>query len=184
MEKTMIFGHVSPCCLFWDMDVVRTLGHLNENMHYCMDLEYWFRYLEKYGTNRFKYINKNLAFFRLHKQSKTVRERNKFDLERLALQLSILKSINGDNWIASRLNKMIPSQSYYRSWHFPQLNKHALAAHLTRDAVERFFEHMSFAEFLKLYFKSIFSMPFGLEWRHYLLPMRRLKWYFIHPYDG
>ena len=183
LEKTMIFGHVSPCCLYWNLRIVHSIGWFNENMHYCMDLEFWYRYLESYGLTKFKYINENLAFFRLHSQSKTVTKRRCFDIERLALQLSILDSINENKWIANRLYGLVPNHIYNRSWHFPKLNKDTFVAHLTRDAVERYFEHISFTEFLKLYFKSIISMPLSLEWRHYLLPIRRLKWYFIHPYD-
>ena len=58
------------------MDNMNELGRFKENLHYCFDQEYMMRYLLRY--NKVGYLEDVLAYFRLHAESKSVSQAEKF----------------------------------------------------------------------------------------------------------
>ena len=58
------------------MDKMKEIGKFKENLHYCFDQEYMMRYLLKY--NRVIYLEDVLAYFRIHSDSKSVSQAEKF----------------------------------------------------------------------------------------------------------
>lgn len=57
---------------FWRCELFSRTGMLNEELHYGMDYELWFRFLKAGG--RFEHIPKTFANFRRHSSSKSVQE--------------------------------------------------------------------------------------------------------------
>ncbi|MBX2974063.1 MAG: glycosyltransferase [Flavobacteriales bacterium] len=70
---------------FFSMAAVRTVGGLDEALHYCMDLDLWWRVLFAFGTERMKLVPAELAIFRLQPESKTSTGNSGFVLETAAL---------------------------------------------------------------------------------------------------
>ena len=70
---------------FYRMDAVRSVGGVDEVLHYAMDLELWWRILFKYGTAAMRFVPVDLAVFRLHDESKTVKEQHAFQTETAAI---------------------------------------------------------------------------------------------------
>ena len=70
-EQTMVAQKNDQHGMFYRLGVIKELGGINENLHYVMDLELWFRYLVARGIHKFVFINELLAHFRIHPQSKT-----------------------------------------------------------------------------------------------------------------
>lgn len=62
--------------VFFRRSIFDKIGYLNESFHYAMDLEFWLR-MAKNKINM-KKINRTLAYFREHGESKTVSLANKF----------------------------------------------------------------------------------------------------------
>lgn len=62
-------------------DLVRQLGGFDSAFHYKFDWEFAIRYLERWP--RIGYVDSNLAFFRLHADSKTVSNGEEFGAEEL-----------------------------------------------------------------------------------------------------
>ena len=56
---------------FYRTTIVRSLGGINEYLHYCMDMELWFRYLIKYGQKNVKQVDDLLSRFLVHAEAKT-----------------------------------------------------------------------------------------------------------------
>jgi len=54
---------------FWKRSVIEDIGLLNESLHLVMDLDLFLRIGKKY---EFKYLNKNLSYFRYYKDNKTL----------------------------------------------------------------------------------------------------------------
>lgn len=61
---------------FWRRSVIEQIGLFDESLHYAMDRDYWLRAAA--AGFKFQYINKNLAAFRFHEDSKTVSQGGKF----------------------------------------------------------------------------------------------------------
>ncbi|MFT4802865.1 MAG: glycosyltransferase involved in cell wall biosynthesis [Psychroserpens sp.] len=84
-------GIIDQPTTFWKMDVINQLGELPESLHYTMDSYWWTKYLLMYGVQNVKRFDDILTNFRLHKQSKTILNQNKFDSNRFAIRLALAK---------------------------------------------------------------------------------------------
>jgi len=56
---------------FYRMEAVRAVGGIDTALHYCMDLDLWWRVLLAYGPEHVRTIGHDLAVFRLQPGSKT-----------------------------------------------------------------------------------------------------------------
>ena len=67
---------------FFTKRIFEKVGPLDESLHYCMDLDFWFRV---FAAGKAKYLPYTLAAFRLWPGSKTSTSQNKFAVERKLL---------------------------------------------------------------------------------------------------
>lgn len=80
---------------FFKTNVVRELGPLNNRLHYCMDLEWWMKYLVLYKHNHIAFTTELLVNFREHNTSKTVAHSHKFVQDKCLLLTGILSKKRG-----------------------------------------------------------------------------------------
>lgn len=64
--------------VFWRRKVYDEIGNLNEELHYCMDVDYFSRAAK---TFKFARIPKVLGSFRVHNNSKTQQKNNKIKID-------------------------------------------------------------------------------------------------------
>lgn len=104
IEQTMVMGSFNQQGMFYKLSCIRALGGINENLHYVMDLELFFRYLLSFGIHRIFITEKLFGHFRLHTTSKTVAEDEKFAIEKFNL-FSYLLSIERENCFQNYFKK-------------------------------------------------------------------------------
>lgn len=175
LERTLINGYVSPCCTFWRLEVVRRLNGFDERLHYCMDLELWYKYLEQSGTAGLKFIEANLAFFRRHAKAKSTEKFIYFYHERHNLQHSILLSHQPGHFWLTYLEQMDIGFHYQRRWQFKDLNAHLFAAYSMQDMLYYFSLRFKITEFLSLFFHSLYIRPHARPLKYYFLPFKRFQ---------
>lgn len=82
--STWMFAHGRFCPLqptvFWRRRVFEIVGELNEQLHYCMDVDYFARIVNKGFT--FARIPELIGQFRIHNQSKTQNSTNEKKVSR------------------------------------------------------------------------------------------------------
>jgi glycosyltransferase involved in cell wall biosynthesis len=110
LEESIALVAVNQPSTFFRLDVLKSLGELDESLNYLMDQDIWKKYLFKYGQDRIKIIDKVLVSFRYHKGSKT--SQYKFINEYMGIyysiagkagmakQMKILKEIYGKDIIS------------------------------------------------------------------------------------
>lgn len=81
LAKTVGWARVDQPETFFRTKAFRSIGLLNENLHYVMDREWWIRYLLRYGLNGIKCVDDVLVNFRLHANSKTSAKGEAFEAE-------------------------------------------------------------------------------------------------------
>lgn len=88
----------APCInqqsTFYRMDVVRAAEGVDEALHYTMDLELWWRILFANGSEHLRFIPQDLAVFRFHADSKTVKDQHHFQEETAAILHQLAKATN------------------------------------------------------------------------------------------
>lgn len=110
IAKTMGRARIDQPEAYFRKSCIDTLAPLNENLHYLMDRDLWFRYLNQYGLDGIQRINHVLVNFRLHADSKTVAHQSDFNQERNSYYHSLAES-GGYNRIAatiSDIDEIIP----------------------------------------------------------------------------
>lgn len=91
IEKMISTSFISQPCTFYRMEVIQRLGGLNNELHYCMDAEWWVRYLLLYGTEGICKTDDILANYRHHASSKTESQPEVFGGDLNAIKYAILK---------------------------------------------------------------------------------------------
>jgi glycosyltransferase involved in cell wall biosynthesis len=85
---------IAPCInqqsTFYRMDAVRAANGVDQALRYVMDLELWWRILFANGTKHVRYVEQDLAIFRLHAASKTVKDQPFFQNETAAVLRTML----------------------------------------------------------------------------------------------
>ena len=81
-EITLGYGQVNQPGMFYNLNAIRKFLPLNEELHMCMDLDLWMKYLVQYGQEQILETNYCLAGFRFHDLSKTMSQKNPFRKER------------------------------------------------------------------------------------------------------
>lgn len=87
LEESIALVAVNQPSTFYRLDVLKSLGELDERLNYLMDQDIWKKYLFKFGQDRIKIIDKVLVSFRYHKGSKT--SQYKFINEHIGIYYSI-----------------------------------------------------------------------------------------------
>jgi glycosyltransferase involved in cell wall biosynthesis len=90
-ENTFAFGQVNQPAMFYRTEAVKKIGYLNESLHYCMDVDWWLKYLLNYDLTTIAESNSIWAKFRLHDESKTVSNLSAFKKEKYKIYKTIFQ---------------------------------------------------------------------------------------------
>lgn len=82
LAKTIGLARIDQPEHWWRKSVIDKIEPLNENLHYTMDRDWWIKYLLVFGLKGIEKRDYVLSNFRLHGDSKTVSEREAFNVER------------------------------------------------------------------------------------------------------
>jgi glycosyltransferase involved in cell wall biosynthesis len=167
LETTIGFGQVNQPAMFYRTEIFRELGPVNENLHMCMDLDIWLRFLLCYGLNGIFQSEINWAAFRFHSHSKTVSYEKGFYPEKNAIYEELLNETKSDKQYSSALNlKSYPVQQYHN------LKKIASAYHLWM--ADEFSINLKNKDAKKHFSKThFFSVPISQK-RRFLAVKKRL----------
>lgn len=72
VEATLGNYSMGQPSVFYRTSVAKKLNGLNEDLHYCMDMDFWFRFLIKFGQENIAQTNCVLSKFLVHSDSKSV----------------------------------------------------------------------------------------------------------------
>ncbi len=122
-EQTFALGQVNQPAMYYKADVLKKIGNLNENLHYCMDVELWLRYILNYGIGNIRQLNEIVAEFLFHPDSKTVSKPQNFEKERHAIYNGIFNHYLGKRQESVMVNlpvlpliNMNEALNYYQLW--------------------------------------------------------------------
>ena len=100
VEQTMVEQRINQPAMFYRKEIIDSLGGINTNLHYTMDLELWWRYLASFGLPRIKLSDKVLAHFRIHDHSKTGVHEQRFRDEEASIWHHLLKQLGfSRSWV-------------------------------------------------------------------------------------
>jgi glycosyltransferase involved in cell wall biosynthesis len=81
LAKTIGWARIDQPETFFRSAAIKKMGLLNTRLHYLMDRDWWVKYLFLYGLEGIVQIPDVLVNFRLHNTSKTISQREQFQIE-------------------------------------------------------------------------------------------------------
>ncbi len=91
LEATLGNYSMGQPSLFYRTSVVKKLGNLNTSLHFCMDMELWFRYLLEHGQKEIQTTDSILSKFLVHSDSKSVQSEIEMRSEKYRIYNALLK---------------------------------------------------------------------------------------------
>jgi glycosyltransferase involved in cell wall biosynthesis len=176
LERTLVFGSMSSASMYFKRDKFLEAGPLEQRLHYCFDLEFWCRFIEIHGQECIHFMEQNLAFFRLHPQSKTISSFEKFGEEHYLIMYSILKSFKHYSHQSPAPEALNIAGHHERSWRFSGVNPRRLDAWLIQFMLERFHARLRLSIILRWYGRSLALAPANRGLRFYWVPLRAIRW--------
>ena len=94
VEATLGNYSMGQPSLFYKTSLIKELSGLNENLHYCMDMDLWFRFLINYGQGSISEIDKILSQFLVRSDAKSVANENDMRDEKYGIFRAAFKQFN------------------------------------------------------------------------------------------
>ena len=82
LAKTIGWARTDQPATFYHQSAIERMGQLDTSLHYLMDRDWWIKYLFHFGLENIAIIDKVLVNFRHHQQSKTISQKERFQLDR------------------------------------------------------------------------------------------------------
>jgi glycosyltransferase involved in cell wall biosynthesis len=90
---TLVGRKINQPSTFFRASVMKELG-VDEQFHYTMDLDLWYRYLLRAGQSRILLSDSLFTYFRLHESSKTVSQSPRFEEDVTKVFYNVLYSLD------------------------------------------------------------------------------------------
>jgi glycosyltransferase involved in cell wall biosynthesis len=151
LEEKVFDADMNQPGTFWKLSIIKELNGIVQNLHYCMDLELFHRYIAKKGTKNIVYIEDKLVKFRLHGQSKTVSLLDKFRQECELINISIIQSSGIPAEIMDKIKRSIPNYYYDSIWNLAALNQSKIIVTGIQKIIFNYIELLSYADKIRLF---------------------------------
>lgn len=170
-EKTIIESGMGAA-IFYNLDKVKSLGNINESLHYAMDFDLWYKYLFAYGTSKIKYSNaQTIVHFRLHEKSKSVSLKEKFAIDTNAIHYSISSQVNAPSFLLDFYRNKPKNTKYNMTWNFSKLDPGLLLAYYANKISIEYYTTHNYTDCRKC-LKFAFKNGYPANW-HFII--RSLK---------
>lgn len=125
--------------VFYRTDLVQELGGLNNNLHLCMDMDLWFRFLCQHGTENISITDKVISQFLVHSTAKSSSQSDEMRAEKYGIYKSLLSEETGNEVIDEFLSQFeIPTGIHFETQHLNSIEILSnFAWHLLVDAYEQ-----------------------------------------------
>ncbi|MBI1286897.1 MAG: glycosyltransferase [Flavobacteriales bacterium] len=90
--------------VFYRTETVEQLGDLNENLHLCLDMDLWFRFLLKFGQDHIQTTDTVLSEFLVHKGGKSSSQAEQMRAEKYGIYHALLSNFELPEVIAHFLS--------------------------------------------------------------------------------
>ncbi len=114
VEQTLGNYSMAQPSVFYKTEIIRNLGGLNQDLHLCMDMDLWFRYLLKFGQNSILTTDKILSKFLVSEKSKSSSQKTEMTIEKYGLYRSLFENYELPDILRSFLHQFqIPASITY-----------------------------------------------------------------------
>jgi glycosyltransferase involved in cell wall biosynthesis len=180
LEETMVIGNICQPPTFFKLNILKQLGELSNELHFCMDADLWLRYLSTFGLKNVEKTMGILNVFRVHPQAKSSNKKRIYYTDRFNLLMNLVNNSANSLSFPKRFLKDNSIFTIYFSKKGPlsKIEGKRLLALIAQQLLELYSQFMSWQSFFELYFYSLKQLPNNRNKRFYLLPLIKIKRFF------
>lgn len=181
---TFVGRKINQPSTFFKTSVMKELG-VNEQFHYTMDLDLWYRYLLRAGQSRILLSDSLFTYFRLHEASKSVAQTPRFEGDVRKVFYNVLYSLNLPGAVLDFVRPTVPDAEF-KPMRYPVSIPAGAVSNFVRPFAWSAMQHYNAAGNFPaardcLAAARRFGQPFSLTVarqlvKHYLIPPRMLRW--------
>ena len=160
--------------MFYSFSEILKIGSINENLHHCMDLDLFIRFLILNDSSKIINVEDVFSNFRIHERSKTFNDYYLFNKDRVIVASFIAYNLDQNN---QNLPKCIleMSKSYgVGDWPNMIIKRNEYLGKSIRVILDLMWWRLGIIEFSKLYTRA-FCYDKVLSFRFITLPFRIIK---------
>ncbi len=166
LEKTLVFRDVTQPSTFLNLNLVKEVGGVNEELDYVMDFDLWVKILLIKGQKDILKIDPILANFRLQYESKSVNDYQKFRAEEYALYISIAEQTLPNSSFIKEMKKLTTTVLNKNSWTIlgnfnPAEYEKELKRRFLPILIDRYYQEHNFRFSKKLFKEQIKTFGFS-----------------------
>ncbi|GAB3317700.1 glycosyltransferase family 2 protein [Hymenobacter humi] len=181
---TFIRRKINQPSTFFKASVIKQLG-IDEQFHFTMDLDLWYRYLLRAGQSRIVLSDTLLTYFRLHESSKTVALSPRFEGDVRKVFYNVLYSLNQPDALLAFMRRAVPDADFKPTRYQVGIPVEEISSFIRVNAwaaliyYNEIGDTASARESIKV--ARRYGQPFNLTLtrqfiKHYLLPRRLISW--------
>ncbi len=164
LEIDLLTHYFIQVSTFFKCSIVKELGGVDFNLHFVMDSELWLRYLLKYQYGKIKFIDDQLANYRLHDSSKTVAQQQMFREEMCSIYRYLYIELNfQEEEITLLIGKPLPVGFIPKNYQIAGLSRTKFREYAYWNALGQVGGMQDFRRFLKLLRKVVSFSPLSLS---------------------
>lgn len=127
VEEMIYHAHITQPSTFFKMSIIKRVGPLTSTLHYCMDAQWWVKYLLIHGSSGVVFTEIVLANYRYHEASKTISKSSLFMQDFIQIRHSVMKLFDAPKFMLKFYSKRVPIDS----------NTDLVARHLVHESIRR-----------------------------------------------
>jgi len=125
VEATLGNYSMGQPSVFYKTSLIKELNGLNENLHYCMDMDLWFRFLITNGQGSISEIDETLSRFLVHSDSKSVASANDMRDEKYGIFRALFK----------QFQVPIILESFLSNYQIPNVNESIYVSNMDQEVL-------------------------------------------------
>jgi glycosyltransferase involved in cell wall biosynthesis len=181
---TLLGRKINQPSTFFKASIMKELG-VDEQFHFTMDLELWYRYLLQAGQSRVLISDSLLTYFRLHESSKTVSQQAHFEGDVRKVFYNVLYSLNQPQALLNFIRKSITDPAFTPTHYQVAIPVQAVSSFIRAHAWLGVLHYNELREFASaqecLTVSRAHGQPFDLTFakqvaKLYVLPRKLLNW--------
>lgn len=111
---TLGYGQLNQPAMYYRRDCWTATNFCREDLHLCMDLDLWLRYLIEHGQDKICSTTQTLCAFRLHDASKTMSATQQFRKEKDQLYQALFAAV--ESYPNEQQQRIQKAANYYHLW--------------------------------------------------------------------
>lgn len=177
LEATLGNYSMGQPSVFYRTEIVRQLGGLNQDLHLCLDMDLWFRFLLEYGQDDIQTTDEVLSRFLVHEGAKSSTHKLEMRAEKYGIFRALLNNADLPEVLQEFFEPFpVPKNVRYRhtTLNWNELQSH-FSWHLLLNAYETRNKQLTDAYFRVVRKGSVLSSIERLKWQARLATLKMLK---------